>query len=271
MVTSTPLHNLDALLIGTGEFLFSSGATSVADAQRRGYVSFGNIVASTPSVEQTREEHFGSYRGIRRMDKIVVTESKLRYRIRSDEWNFYNLQLLFGGALTAGHTQPAHTGPGRVLVFNDFEPSWTNRWYDLSTAGGARLMHVTSVTFAGAVLNVDFVVDRVMGRVRFLNHPGPMINMTPLILAPAIENNLPNYYSGITPLADVRKSGFGKLAIYDQHATNKLVMLHDEFSCEITPDSAGDIDGRNYAEISLDVLVTGAVGRILLRDANKSL
>jgi hypothetical protein len=33
---SDPLHNIDALLIGTGEFKFSEGAISAADAQARG-------------------------------------------------------------------------------------------------------------------------------------------------------------------------------------------------------------------------------------------
>lgn len=145
-----PGHNLVALLLGTGEFSFSLGATSAANARARGYVDFGNIVALTPSTEPTKEEHFGSYRGVRRKDRTLITETKLEYQIRADEWNRLNLEILFGASSITGHTQSALTAvAGEVLAFAT-TAGVKGRWYEIRTAGGARLRRLTDLEFGAA-------------------------------------------------------------------------------------------------------------------------
>lgn len=261
-----PLHNLIALLIGTGEFSFSEGATSVADAQARGYLDFGNIVAFTPEAALTKEEHMGSYRGVRRADKTVITENGFSYKLRCDEWNKKNIELLFSATATTGHTQAALSAvAGAVLGFTAV-PAKVGYWYDLKTAGGARLFDVTTVTITAKVENTDFVIDGKLGRIRFLTPQAA--DLTPTITAPAIVAGAAASFLGMTPLADPVKQGYGRIFLYDQNDANKLVLAHVDFSCEVSVDSASEIDGTSFTDMTMDVKLGAELGTVFLRDEN---
>ena len=268
MAQVDPGHNLKALLIGTGEFSFSEDAASVSDAQSKGFLDFGNVTASTPSPEQTKEEHFGSYRGVRRVDKTAVTENKLSYKIKVDEFNKSNLEILFGGAATTGHTQAALSAvAGQTLGFTAV-PAVIGKWYDLLTSGGARLLNITTVTIATKVEGTDFALDLLAGRIKFLT--AQAADLVPTITAPAITAASDWSFLGMVPLSKVKKVGFGRLMIFDQETPNKLVLRHEGFSCEITLDSAGDVDGTKFSDMTLNVLVTDIPGTVLYREANKN-
>jgi hypothetical protein len=143
-----PSHNINALLLGTGEFRFSKDASSAANAQARGYTDFGNIVAFTVEPDNTAEEHVGSYRGTRRVDKRVVTQTKIQYKLRCDEWNLENIRLVFAGSDSTPHTQAALTaGAGESLAFGT-TAAVIGKWYDLKTLAGLRLRNLTSAMIA---------------------------------------------------------------------------------------------------------------------------
>lgn len=261
-----PLHNITALLIGTGEFSFSEGAISPANAQARGFLDFGNIVALTPEPTTTKEEHQGSYRGVRRSDKTVVTENALSYKIRVDEFNRKNLEIMFGASATTGHTQASLSAvAGSALAF-DVTAAKIGYWYDLLTAGGARVYDVTSVTIATLVEGTDFVIDQKLGRIRFLT--AQAVSRVPTLTVPAIVAGAAGSFLGLTPMADPVKQGYGRLVIFDQDDDNKVVLQHIDFSCEVTMDSANEIDGTAFTDLTLDVKIGADVGKILLRDAN---
>lgn len=342
-----PAHNVDALIIGTGEFSFCEGAVTAVDADAKGYLDFGNIIALTPEAETTKEEHLGSYRGIRRVDKTVVTENKIRYKIRCDEWNKNNILTLLGGSLTTGHTQAALTAvAGAPWAFNT-TPGVKGKWYNIQTAALLTLLSLTSVDFAqgtpvaavaeadddtitktahgllaGSKVNIisgtpptslpngiyylvtvttdtfklastsggsaiNFTTDGTgvtyqpilaegtaveidlrMGRVRFL--ADQVLAVTPYITCPAIASGDALSFSGITPMADPVKEGFGRLTLFDQLDTQKVVFFHDRFSCQVTVESASEIDGTGFTDLTLDVLVTGTVGTVFVRDANEN-
>ena len=99
-----PLHSVAALLIGTGEFSFSEGAVSAADAKAKGFVDFGNISAFTPNITAESQEHVGSYRGVRRVDKTVTTKASLDYSLKCDEWSPTILRMLYGGDMATPAT-----------------------------------------------------------------------------------------------------------------------------------------------------------------------
>jgi hypothetical protein len=263
-----PLHNITALLIGTGEFSFSEGAISPADALVRGYLDFGNIVAFTPEANLNKEEHQGSYRGVRRADKTVVTENGFSYKIRLDEWNKKNLEILFSASATTGFTQTVlSAAAGAVLGFTA-NPAKIGYWYDLRKSDGSRLFDVTSVTITGKVEGTDFVIDQKLGRIRFLT--AQAADLTPTITAPAIVSGSSGSFLGMTPLQDPVKQGYGRLYVYDQDDNNKLVLTHLDFSCEVTMDSANEIDGTAFTDLTLDIKITNDVGIVYLRDANQN-
>src|SRR6266480_53132 len=215
-----PAHNLDALLIGTGEFNFSQGALSAADARARGFLDFGNIVAFTPEVNATKQEHVGSYRGIRRIDKTVVTETKIIYKLQCDEWNLQNLRILFGATDTAGHAQTIlSAATGQPWAFNT-TPAVIGKWYDILKADGTRLRDLTSVTIATLVEGTDFVLDLKLGRIKFLT--AQSISLTATITCPAIVAGNEGSFFGLLPGQAPVQSGYGNIIVYDQHSLNKV-------------------------------------------------
>lgn len=264
----TPLHNTDALLIGTGEFSFSEGATSAADANARGWLDFGNIVALTPEATLTKESHMGSYRGVRRPDKTVVTENTIRYKLRCDEWTRKNVELLFSANSTTGHTQAALSAAnGQTLGFTA-NPAKLGYWYDLKTEAGARLRHITAVTIATLIEGTDFEVDYVLARVMF--RTAQAADLVPVITAPVIVAGDAKAFLGLKPMQDSVKQGYGKLVIYDQLDSNKVVLEHENFSCEVSVDSASEIDGTGFTDMTLDVVIGSDVGTLLIREPNQN-
>ena len=263
-----PAHNLVALLIGTGEFNFAEGAISAANARAIGFLDFGNIVAFTPSLDVNKQEHVGSYRGVRRIDKTIVTQNKFSYKLTCDEWNLENIRILFGADDAAGHTQAALSAVvGETLGFTAVAAK-IGRWYDLRTSAGLRLRDITTATIATKVEGTDFVLDLKLARVKFLTTQAA--DLVPTITCPALAVTDEGAFFGLTPGQSPVKSGYGNLVLFDQHNPNKVVLQHENFSCDVSIDSASAIDGTGFTEISMEVLVTGDLGRVLVREANQN-
>jgi hypothetical protein len=261
-----PPHNLKALTIGTGEFSFSPGATSAANARARGYIDFGNVAALTPAVEPTKEEHFGSYRGVRRKDRVVVTENSLQYQLRCDEWNRQIIEILMGASTTTGHTQAIQTAAaGEVLGFTA-TPAVIGRWYEIRTSAGLRLRTLTTVTITGKVEGTDFDLDLLLGRIRFKT--AQAADLTPTITAPAITADTAASFLGLIPLADPVKSGYGRLVLYDQDDDNKVILDHQEFSCDVSVESVSEVDGTGFTDMTINVDVTDTPGVMFVRNDN---
>jgi hypothetical protein len=264
-----PAHNLIALVIGIGEFSFSPGAVSVADALTKGYLDFGNVVALTPNVESTKEEHFGSYRGVRRKDKTIVTENRLDYQLRCDEWNKKNVEIAFGATEGSVFTQAALSAVAGATLGFTAVPAVIGRWYELRTSAGARLRNLTTVTIATKVEGTDFVLDLLLSRIKFLT--AQAADLVPTITCSAITAGQANSGFQFTPLADPVKQGYGRLTIYDQNDNNKVIYDHYEFACEISVETVAEIDGTSINEMTITVSVTGDVpGTYYLRDENEN-
>lgn len=138
-----PSHNTDALGIFTGEFSFAKGATTLAQARAQGYRDIGNIKSLNLTLDPTKVEHYGSYRGVRRKDKTVVTQNKLDYTIVLDEVTRENLELLMGSTLLGDFTQPALTGAtGQAFAFNTTAAVIGN-WYEIRTAALTKVATAT--------------------------------------------------------------------------------------------------------------------------------
>jgi hypothetical protein len=269
MPQKDPPHNLDALLIGTGEFSFSPDAASAADARAKGYQDFGNVLAFTPSVEPSSEEHVGSYRGVRRKDRTVTTETKLQYQLRLDEWNLKNLEIMLGGAATTGFTQAAiSAAAGEVLGFTA-TPAVIGRWYELRSAAGAPLRAITTVTIATKVEGTDFEVDLLLGRIRFLT--AQAADLTPTLTVAAIVAGSEGAFRGLIPMADPVKAGFGRLVVFDQYDANKVVLDHRDFSCDVAIESVSEVDGTGFTDMTLNVNVTSVPGVVYVREVQDSL
>ncbi len=164
-----PSHNLDALLIGTAEFSFAEDATTVAEAKTIGFRDFGNIKAFTPNTDNQKQEHKGSYRGVRRTDKSVVTETNFNYVLKCDEWNLQLLKILFGGDDATGWTQAALTEAAADTLNFSSTSSDTTKWYDLYSSG-ARLRWMDAVLFFAIGSGVSCVADATANTLTAVSH-----------------------------------------------------------------------------------------------------
>jgi hypothetical protein len=253
------LNDTNKLLLGTGEFALSPGATSVADAAAKGFYDFGNITAFRLESSLEKKEHIGSYRGIRREDKSVGTLGKVEYLITCDEWDQQKLIYALMGVDAGEITQAAAVAAnGDELAFGT-TAAVIDRWYPL-TISGARVYKITTLTIATLVEDTDFVVDKIAGRVRFLT--AQAADLTPVISAPEIASG-DDLLKIITPLDNFIVEGYGELNVFDEDHTDVPRIQHRNFSCDVSLDSGGDINGENFATVALRVKVTGTVGQVL--------
>lgn len=106
------MNNPNLVLAGDGDFSLLIGATS-APVEESSYdaaaAMFGNVKEVTVMNEQEVKEHFGSYRGVRILDRSVTTQLRKSYKLKLDEVEKRAIMLLFyanAGADTA--TTPAY-------------------------------------------------------------------------------------------------------------------------------------------------------------------
>jgi hypothetical protein len=71
------LHTVAALLIGTGDFL-SAKRYQCRGRKAKGFLDFGNVTAFTPTLTRVRSSWL--YRGVRRVDKTVITKASISTR-----------------------------------------------------------------------------------------------------------------------------------------------------------------------------------------------
>jgi hypothetical protein len=256
-------HDLQSLLIGTGEFSFAAGATTAtAGGVTAPYTDVGNVIAFQVQPETTRQDHKGSYRGIKRLDKSLITSADTKYLVRIDEWKKDNLLYLFYGDDGTAWTQSsASSASGDALDFSA-TAAVIGKWYDVKISG-ARIRDLTALTIATLAEGTDFVVDYELGRVRFLT--AQSASRTPTVSANAISASSSKYLYGVTPLANPSRSGIGRLTCYDQDENAGVVFDHVDFGCEVSINGQPEIDGENYSNIELMVSVTSPVGTLYVR------
>ena len=88
------------LLIGSGDFSLITGI-NVAPENEADYdaasAMFGNLKAFSFQNQSETKEHFGSYRGIRILDKVFTTQLRLGYMLQLEEINDRIVETLFYG------------------------------------------------------------------------------------------------------------------------------------------------------------------------------
>lgn len=242
--------NLQALLIGSGQFSFADGATNVAAARAAGYIDFGNIVAFSLKSKGTVKEHIGSYNGVRRVDKTAVTEIRFGYQIKADESSAQNLRLALYGSLGANIVQTARVAAAADAIASPL----AGRWYDL-VIGGVRIREITTVASSAGVEDTDYVVDYKLGRIRAITATG---FGTLTITAPAIVATDPTSLKTIAPNTTPIRRGMGRLICYDDDGI--LAFDHHDFYCELHSEGDPSFDGTKETEITVNINILNPAG-----------
>ncbi len=260
-------HNLNALLIGTGEFHFAKNATTelIAGAAGKGYKSFDNVKMFALQPEIEKKEHKGSYRGIRKIDKTIVTAMNFTYKLTFDAIGLNKLLLMFLGSEGTAYTQLIATAANAdAMAFSTgASASGIVNWYDVLRSG-VQVRDLTALTIATLVEGTDFVVDYKLGRVRFL--VDQVASLVPVVTAPAITSSSTGYLRTITPFQEAIQKGIGRLLCYDQNSNSIVAFDHKGFGCELSV-----MGNTEFAEdvATIDVLcrVTSPAGSVFSREA----
>lgn len=260
-----PAHNVNAILKCTAEFSFAENATTAAMAGGvgYGYRDIGNVDKSTVKLEVEKREIKGSYRGIRKTDKHLVTQEKMSFDLDSHELNAHNLSILFGGSATTGFTQSAQTAQSAdALVFSSGSPSDSSKWYDIRLSG-ARLRSLTTVTISTLTEGTDFEVDKKLGRIRFLTQQ--TASRTPVVTCPAITAADATAFTAFVPMENTSRNGIGRLTFYDENNDNRVALDYVDFKCEILAEANLEFDPESEANIKITVTVLDEPGIMYLR------
>ena len=256
----SPPHNLDALLIGTGEFSFALGATSVAQANQLGYRDFGNVKAFQVDASGEDKEHFGSYRGILARDDNRKQKIKVGYKLTNDEWSYNTLKHLFFATPIGNYLRAALAAVAGTPI-----PGTAGLFFDVMDANGNRVRQLTAVTFPNKTEGTDFEVDYTLGRVRFLTPQNAAL--TPTITAAAVAAGSPGSLITSAPLTQNIFKGFGRLVCFDENPVQPVMWEHTDFGCQVEISGTPDVKGDDYSDMSLSVIVTSPAGVLFNRAA----
>ena len=153
---------------------------------------------------------------------------------------------------------------GTAIPFSNAAPSNPQFHYDVLDANGNRVRNLTAVTFPGLQENTNFVVDYIMGRVRFLT--AQAAPLTPTVTAVAIVAGDVNSLNQIVPMAQSLFQGMGRIVIFDEDTNQQVVFEHTDFSCEVEITGTADVKNDDYSDLSLMVSITGLVGNVNVRE-----
>lgn len=160
--------------------------------------------------------------------------------------------LTNGQAVKLGGTAPAGLTAGTVYYVVNAS---TNTFQLSSTIGGAAETFTddgTSVTYdPELVQGTDIEFDLELSRIRFIATQTGTVSITLTYPAIAAGDNLS--FLPLTPLADIVKEGYGRLVIYDQEDSNRVVLDHAEFKCSITAEGLDEVTGTSWAAFTLNV------------------
>lgn len=151
---ATPARYPDAIHIGTGEFSFCLGATTVAETRPpAGFRDFGNIDVYQLQIENESVEREGSYRGKKKVDASFSIKQSLGYMIRCDELTKDNLLMLCMGEDASDNARSALSEAAADTMNFSTTNSDTRYWYDLLVSDVQQTSLTSLLLFGGSPIS----------------------------------------------------------------------------------------------------------------------
>ncbi len=264
MRVNSNLHNLRSVLIGpTSRFIFANGATSRAEAQAMGAEDFGNLKAHQLQMENTTEPVLTSVDGLTQQIDEQSRLLALGYMLTSREQAVRDLILAYNATEGTAFTQAAAAATNGTLLAFGTTAAKLNAWYELQI-GGTAVRTVTTVTIAGLTEDVDFIIHKELGLIRFLT--AQAADLTPVITCPEVTAASAAYMRRIDPLKQSVFRGYGTLVCMDRDQDNKIVFDHRWFKCTLKFDSQPNRDSEAGAgESEFKVMIMEDAGVVWAR------
>ncbi|MES2692662.1 MAG: hypothetical protein V4773_04255 [Verrucomicrobiota bacterium] len=257
MPLDTDLHHTRAEIQGTSRLLGCIGAISKADAITKGLADMGNFLGMEVKAEANKQPRLKATNGVVRTVGNTAGMISFGYEFTTKEVaDARKFRFALLGSESTPFTQAALAAVnGTAIVFGAGTPapSKAGVWYPL-LYNGTHVHALTTVTVAGKVEGVDFVLDKKMGLIRFLIEQ--VANVVPVLTGPLIDAAHKDYLIGIQPMTNVIYSGYWSVAAYDQDPTNNLVLRHEWFSGDLSITAWPKIDHENQSELKFQIDIT---------------
>ena len=198
---SSPKRFVDAIHIGTGEFSFCLGATTVAGTRPpNGFRDVGNVDVYQLQIENETFQREGAYRGKKSVDAKFSIKQSLSYLFRMDELTKDNLTVvLMGEDAATNNARGALTNALVTLPFTAGTPSSSKLWYDLVSAGALATHLISALVFGGTPQAAttaaagDTFTDNAHGLAN-----GDRVILTQITTTTGISTNTPYFVVGAT-------------------------------------------------------------------------
>lgn len=269
MSNNTESHFHDrAEILGTVQFLLCEGATSRAEADKKGYLDLGNFTGVEFKAEAAKVEVYKCDRGVTRVGGNLPGILKHGYDLTTSEIaDPRKLKHVFLGIQNGDFSQAALANIAvDKLAFAAAAKAIKNIWYPI-TKDGALIREISAITIPTLTEGKDFIIDKKLGLVRFIDDAKlPAADITPTVSAEAINSTHPLGLKKIDPLKKGFVKGYGRLLIWDQDDQQVLVMDHKDFSCEVSLSSPPSFTKDAIGEMKLLVTITNDRGEVFHRD-----
>jgi hypothetical protein len=272
MAVNSNLHNIRSLIVGAEvEFAFAEAPATATLAQIGGplypFKDFGNLSVVDFTSEAEFEKRITSYRGIRTEISAEPTLTRFNYKLKSNELDPVKAAIALNASEGGSYTQSALAAAACQAIDFTVAPAVIGQWYQVRTAAGVAVRNITVLAIATKVENTDFVVDKALGRVRFLTAQTTSLATTITTSAVTAAASDPLGMNLLTPRGKPIRRGYGRIMLWDRDASNNLVYDHYDFSCELVVDSGGinSQDGKASAEVTFMITVTDQPGTIQIR------
>jgi hypothetical protein len=267
IVTETLVHDR-ADFKGNVHFLFAEGAATRAQANAKGYLDLGTFIEGAPKNEVATTEIIKA-----RYNSVWVAGElpglmKMNYELKTTEVaDARKVKFAFFGEDSDPFIQAALSdAPVDPLAFAAGSPATLNHWYPLLHNGG-QVRQLAGLTFAGLTEGVDFIVDYVVGLVRFIKPASlPAAPVTPLVSAPAIAADSEQALHGFRPGRQASRRGYGRILVFDTRDNSGIVLDHYDFSCDVTCTAPPTFKHDTLSEMTLKINVTHDRGEGWHRD-----
>lgn len=274
--------------IADGEFYFSPGAKTAAQANQNGFVKFACLDQLATEVEVDIKEKTMSCRGRRRKVDKKNRLMTIKYKPTLAALGYNAATLLnFGdpdhdfGSEDPDNRQTALSAvAGQALAFDEANAGVAykhGRSIQLKDANGNDVTDIEQLTLVGSqaqygaaldntdlVEGIDFELDKKLGMVTF-NRDIANDTIIPTITSIEIDGNSVEFLKRIAPFKKSIYEGIARIYFFDDDDSS-LFMKHIDFYCSLHPTTAPTA-GEDYmtAEVEIEVLDTNLTSSLYVR------
>ncbi|MDR2673904.1 MAG: hypothetical protein LBC18_03305 [Opitutaceae bacterium] len=242
------------------QWFFSEGATSLAEARKKGFLDMGVFLGAEIKSEDKAIEVKKANEGKIFTAYKLGGEVTLGLELTTNEVaDMRKARLLLLGADQPAFTQTALAAVATCTLGNfAAEPAKLNHAYQLLTAAGAPVRKVTTLVIDDLVEGVDYVLNRRLGIVRFINE-ATLPDAAPATLtvtAAAITPSDDDFMESVQAMQIPRRRGYSHFLVWDGTTDANLVMEFEPRPTEVGVTGGLKIEGENASEAKITVSFT---------------